>query len=106
MTAQGLWEHETAGARLCGNKALWEQGLPAIQASRSMTDRIAFIAGKPCSHSVIPRSALLHSLSYRVFSREGLLQIATEELLEPFALRVAQYVFRRAFFFHQPLMQE
>ena len=29
-----------------------------------------------------------------------LFQIAAEELLEPFALGIAQHVFRRAFFFH------
>ncbi|OOG81317.1 hypothetical protein B0E42_25035 [Pseudomonas sp. A25(2017)] len=31
-------------------KALWEQGLPAIQAIRSFRNRGACFAGKPCSH--------------------------------------------------------
>ncbi len=30
---------------------MWEQGLPAKQAPRYLKDRIAFIAGKPCSHT-------------------------------------------------------
>ncbi len=29
---------------------LWEQGLPAMEAPRFAKDRIAPIAGKPCSH--------------------------------------------------------
>ena len=30
---------------------MWEQSLLAIQAPRFMEDRVAFIGGKPCSHS-------------------------------------------------------
>ncbi|AXP05708.1 hypothetical protein DZG01_23160 [Pseudomonas fluorescens] len=41
-----LKESESKG---CGI-ALWEQSLLAIQAPRFMGDRVAFIAGKPCSH--------------------------------------------------------
>ncbi|AXP02162.1 hypothetical protein DZG01_03895 [Pseudomonas fluorescens] len=33
---------------------LWEQGLPAMEAARFTKDRIASIAGKPCSHSRAP----------------------------------------------------
>ncbi|EPJ97330.1 hypothetical protein CFII68_02475 [Pseudomonas sp. CFII68] len=33
---------------------LWEQSLLAKQAPRFLIDRIAFIAGKPCSHRGIP----------------------------------------------------
>ncbi|KAB0528661.1 hypothetical protein F7R20_03905 [Pseudomonas brassicacearum subsp. brassicacearum] len=39
-----LWQ------KICGSKALWEQGLPAKQATRFQIDRVIFIAGKPCSH--------------------------------------------------------
>ncbi|OOG82717.1 hypothetical protein B0E42_21730 [Pseudomonas sp. A25(2017)] len=34
----------------CGGKSLWEQSLLAKQATRFMEDRVACIAGKPCSH--------------------------------------------------------
>ncbi len=33
-----------------GGATLWEQGLLATQATRFLEDRIAAIAGKPCSH--------------------------------------------------------
>ncbi|AUO44104.1 hypothetical protein B0E42_12250 [Pseudomonas sp. A25(2017)] len=35
-----------------GSKTGWEQGLPAIEATRFLKDRIASIAGKPCSHKI------------------------------------------------------
>ncbi|OPG69872.1 hypothetical protein B1219_23535 [Pseudomonas ogarae] len=35
---------------LKGRMNLWEQGLPAMQAPRFPSDRVVFIAGKPCSH--------------------------------------------------------
>ncbi|OOG86214.1 hypothetical protein B0E42_11975 [Pseudomonas sp. A25(2017)] len=34
---------------------LWEQSLLAKQTPRPLKDRIAFIAGKPCSHRVVCR---------------------------------------------------
>ncbi|OOG81291.1 hypothetical protein B0E42_25160 [Pseudomonas sp. A25(2017)] len=40
---------------------VWEQSLLAKQAPRSLKDRVAFIAGKPCSHS----GAVPNSGSYR-----------------------------------------
>ncbi|MNF05224.1 hypothetical protein D3C80_2049050 [compost metagenome] len=36
----------------CGER-LWEQSLLAKQAPRSLKDRIACIAGKPCSHMTL-----------------------------------------------------
>ncbi|ALQ05025.1 transcriptional regulator, Crp/Fnr family [Pseudomonas brassicacearum] len=46
----------TVEARLCENKALWEQGLPAMQATQFyLSVHADAIAGKPCSHK-----ALLH----------------------------------------------
>ncbi|QBZ89017.1 hypothetical protein EPZ47_09935 [Pseudomonas viciae] len=33
---------------------LWEQDLPARQAPRFLSDRVVFIAGKPCSHTSVP----------------------------------------------------
>ncbi|EPJ89141.1 hypothetical protein CFII68_10183 [Pseudomonas sp. CFII68] len=38
--------------------ALWEQGLPAKQATRYQINRVFFIAGKPCSHRT-PMNAFL-----------------------------------------------
>ena len=35
---------------LCGEGVLWEQSLLAKQSTRFLKDRIASIAGKPCSH--------------------------------------------------------
>ncbi|PJH89684.1 hypothetical protein CVG87_09105 [Pseudomonas sp. WCS365] len=40
---------ESAPARL------WEQSLLAKQTPRFLKDRIAFVAGKPCSHRVVCR---------------------------------------------------
>ncbi|PJH90176.1 hypothetical protein BK655_23265 [Pseudomonas brassicacearum] len=37
---------------------LWEQSLLAMQAPRFQVDRVVFIAGKPCSHSVSPQQCL------------------------------------------------
>ncbi|AXP02539.1 hypothetical protein DZG01_05955 [Pseudomonas fluorescens] len=41
---------------------LWEQGLPAKQATRFQIDHVIFIAGKPCSHKVCTHSSLATGL--------------------------------------------
>lgn len=41
---------EPSSLELCGEGREWEQGLLATQATRFLKGRIAFVAGKPCSH--------------------------------------------------------
>ncbi|OOG89543.1 hypothetical protein B0E42_01015 [Pseudomonas sp. A25(2017)] len=43
-----MWRGDLAK---CCTAPLWEQSLLAKQAPRFLKDRIAAIAGKPCSHS-------------------------------------------------------
>ncbi|OPG68790.1 hypothetical protein B1219_29425 [Pseudomonas ogarae] len=48
---------------LCGDAGLWEQSLLAKQAPRLLKDRIACIAGKPCSHRMRDKSLATKSMS-------------------------------------------
>ncbi|CAI8815390.1 hypothetical protein EMIT043CA1_10517 [Pseudomonas brassicacearum] len=50
-----LWEQDLWEQDLWGGLDLWEQGLPAIQATRSLVNRGACMASKLCSHRYIPR---------------------------------------------------
>ncbi|KAB0520531.1 hypothetical protein F7R20_27255 [Pseudomonas brassicacearum subsp. brassicacearum] len=46
----GEYSNSSPAQGPCGDGHLWEQSLLATQAPRFLKDRVAFIAGKPCSH--------------------------------------------------------
>jgi hypothetical protein len=62
--------------------------------------------GCASSESKLPRHKKRFVTKTRSQMCRGLFQVATEKLLEPFAGGIAQHVFRRAFLFHQALVQE
>ncbi len=49
---------------LVASLALWEQGLPAIEAMRSFRNRGACFASKLCSHSTAQHSTAQHSSAW------------------------------------------
>ncbi len=49
---------------------MWEQGLPAMKATQFLRDRIACIAGKPCSH---PFRSHLNPLAIKVTKKSGVI---------------------------------
>ncbi len=64
-----LWNCGTVELWNCETVKLWEQSLLAMQATHfPQENRVACIAGKPCSHKISkPRSDLVFDMLIRAF---------------------------------------